>query len=736
MKTITQAQKSNHLLERIESLSQLQKKLENADSDEARLAILDSESIVETFLQSHPIIERFLVQTGVPENIALKSVIAIGQGPIVINLPEKNECVFPKLQRLAEQLVPVESFYDAIGGIVGYHVTVLRLIQGEDLSPFSSAKGGVRYSQPAHINLQQPTEEVYGAIREALTLMQLVSEIYVVGGAGDRFDLRDNTTGEPLPVARLRFQGRTLLEGLFRDVQSREYLRYKLFGDQIITPIAMMTSSEKNNDQHIRSICQDHDWFGRPQDSIKLFPQPVTPVVTENGDWSLKGPLELTLKPGGHGMLWKLAEDKGIFDWLENRGITKALVRQINNPVANTDYGIIAFLGFGVSKNKSFGMASCDRHVNRAEGMSALIETHSNDNYEYRLSNIEYTELAKRGIKDLPCEGSDEISVFPANTNILFADIATIRHTLKEHPLPGLLINMKTKAPLQNQDWSVTQVPAGRLETMMQNIADFIVDIREKNLLPEEQANLSTFATYNHRSKTLSVTKNSLKKGESIGGTPEGCFYDMHRNYHELLEKHCGWKMPRLPKGEEFTINPPAFIVDLHPAIGPLFHVITQKLRGGTMNKGSELRLEISEVDIEGLSLNGSFCIHSDHIFGHRDINGITNYSEAVGKCTLYGVTVRNKGIDTSHKGPYWSNAIRRHEELKIVLHGNGEFHANDIVFEGDHTIEVADGERVVASMGSSGEIVLERTRISKPTWYWKYTFGENNEIILQRCSS
>ncbi len=270
---------------------------------------------------------------------------------------------------------------------------------------------------------------------------------------------------------------------------------------------------------------------------------------------------------------------------------------------------------------------------------------------------------------------------------------------MSEYPLPGLLINMKTTAPLLREDGSVTQVPAGRLETMMQNIADYIVDPYDKPLPAEEFHNLSTFATYNHRRKTLSVTKNSLKEGEDIGGTPEGCFYDMHRNHHELLEQHCGWKMPRLPSGDEFTQGPPAFILDFHPAMGPLFHVIAQKLRGGTMKKGSELRLEISEVDIEDLTLSGSLCIQSDRICGHRDANGVTIYSEAVGKCSLHGVTVQNKGMDTAHSGPYWSNVIQRHEEMKIVLHGNGEFHANNVVFNGNHSIEVADGERVTASM-------------------------------------
>ncbi len=351
MKTDSQAQKNSQLLERIESLSQLQENLQKAETDEQKLSFLDDEPSVQFFLNSHPIIAQFLAQTNTAENVVIKSIIAIGQGAIVLNLPQKNDGVLTQLQRLAEQLVPVESFYDAIGGIVGYHVMALRLIQGEDLSPFST-KNDVRYIQPPHINLQEATEEVFGAVRDALKMMPSFSEIYVVGGAGDRFDLRDNTTGEPLPVARLRFLGRTLLEGLIRDLQAREYLRYKLFGDQIITPIAMMTSSEKDNDQHIRSICQDHDWFGRPKNMIHLFPQPTTPVVTETGDWSLKGTLELTLKPGGHGMLWKLAEDKGVFDWLEQRGATKALIRQINNPVANTDYGLIAFLGFGVAKNK------------------------------------------------------------------------------------------------------------------------------------------------------------------------------------------------------------------------------------------------------------------------------------------------------------------------------------------------------------------------------------------------
>lgn len=46
-----------------------------------------------------------------------------------------------------------------------------------------------------------------------------LGEIYALGGAADRLDLVDPMTGEGLPAAMLPYCGRTLLEGLIRDVQ-------------------------------------------------------------------------------------------------------------------------------------------------------------------------------------------------------------------------------------------------------------------------------------------------------------------------------------------------------------------------------------------------------------------------------------------------------------------------------------------------------------------------------------
>jgi hypothetical protein len=46
-----------------------------------------------------------------------------------------------------------------------------------------------------------------------------LGEIYPIGGAGDRLGLVDSDTGESLPAALLPYCGRSLLEGLMRDLQ-------------------------------------------------------------------------------------------------------------------------------------------------------------------------------------------------------------------------------------------------------------------------------------------------------------------------------------------------------------------------------------------------------------------------------------------------------------------------------------------------------------------------------------
>lgn len=78
------------------------------------------------------------------------------------------------------------------------------------------------------------------------------------------------------------------------------------------------------------------------------------------------------MKPGGHGAIWKLMSDEGVFDWFQQQGRASALVRQISNPMAGMDTTLLALAGTGVSRQRAFGFMSCERAVGAAEGMNVL----------------------------------------------------------------------------------------------------------------------------------------------------------------------------------------------------------------------------------------------------------------------------------------------------------------------------------------------------------------------------
>ena len=64
--------------------------------------------------------------------------------------------------------------------------------------------------------------------------------------------------------------------------------------------------------------------------SRRLFQQPLVPMVSgADGRWLLTGPLQPLMKPGGHGVIWKLMLDSGVFGWLGAQGRSAAIVRQI-----------------------------------------------------------------------------------------------------------------------------------------------------------------------------------------------------------------------------------------------------------------------------------------------------------------------------------------------------------------------------------------------------------------------
>lgn len=721
-------QEDKKLNQQVQELQALLVSLQQACSILDKLAILNQLPIVQNYLKQQNPLTTFLGGLNPECDYAIKSIIAIGQAPIVFNLYGTDEDKFELLRQLLKQLLSIEHFYEFIGGIIGYHAKVLEMIVFNE-NPISSNE--VHYIHPEGLRLDRNTPDVQKAIKYGIQNLSQTAEIYPVGGAGDRLSLTDPMTGVPLPAAVLAFNGRTLLEELIRDLQAREYLYFKLYGRQITTPIAMMTSSEKNNHNHILDICAQKKWFGRGSGSFFFFIQPLVPVITVEGNWSMSAPLKLTLKPGGHGVIWKLADEQGVFDWLASHGYYKSLVRQINNPLAGTDYAITALIGLGCYGNKALGFISCERLLKSAEGTNVLIEKEVKDGFQYCLTNIEYTDFDKKGIGEIPVHPGSSYSKFPTNTNILFIDIASIRAALKTNPFPGQIINMKTEAPYINVEGKLSYIKGGRLESTMQNIADSFTDTFNEKLHKNAcRSDLKTFIVYNQRIKTISTTKKSYHPNESPIGTPEQAFYDILSNNRDLLLNYCGFEVPLLNTLEDYVQNGPNFLMTYHPALGPFYSIIGQKLHKGKFGYRAELKLEIAEVQISYLKLEGSLLIESTVPLGSFDTEDRLVYGKE-SRCYLHHVNVINEGIDFTASNCFWKDEISRHESLRIVLHEGAEFQAEHMTFKGSFEFEVPPYHRLIITQDTNGIIHQHLSKIEHPSWSWDYSFDTEDQIQL-----
>ena len=479
----------------LDDLITLQRQLIDADTVNARNEILEKIPAVQKLFHRSNGLSRFL-QKATPEvQCALKQLVAIGQG---VDVEEESLDRWHNLARTSQE---IDRFYREIGGLVGYQVSILQMLQKTDRSCVEEES----FHSPVFHDISEINDEVSESILAGLQAMPMLAELYPLGGAADRLHLVDQETGVELPAAKLEFSGRTLLETLLRDLQAREWLYYRLYGQQITTPVAIMTSYEKDNHRHVLQICEENGWFGRSKEAFRLFVQPLVPAVDEQGNWYTTGSCRLFLKPGGHGAIWKLARDEGVFEWLKIRSCKKALVRQINNPMAGLDYGLMSFVGIGSALDMSFGFASCCRRVSSAEGIVVIKETKD----RVVLTNIEYCDFVKKGIVDEAATPQGDYSRFTSNTNILFADLQAVEEAVSSHPFPGLLMNLKP-AQLLDESGRERQVMLARLESTMQNIADAFAEPKRAGHLTKPLETEKTFVTYNRRQKNHFCREKSL----------------------------------------------------------------------------------------------------------------------------------------------------------------------------------------------------------------------------------
>ena len=175
-----------------------------------------------------------------------------------------------------------------------------------------------------------------------------------------------------------------------------------------------------------------------------------------------------------------------------------------------------------------------------------------------------------------------------------------------------------------------------------------------------------------------------------------------------------------------------------HPALGPVWSVIGQKLRNGSLAPGAELVLEIAEADVEGLHLDGSLQVEAENVMGavERPSPGAEQrllYSDRVGRVRLLDVRVENAGVDYGcEDNCYWQRRLQRHETMSVKLNGQSEFEARSVIFKGAHRFEVPDGFRLVVTQDVNGCLREELTPLEgRPSWRWEYTMAKERPVDL-----
>ena len=670
-----------------------------------RLMRMLRDSRVEKAFSSYPELENLLSHGSVEEGYVLALSVVLGQFDRLFDKFHEVEDRSGALKCFLDILVSTERFYKPIGGLLGYYAQTLQLLETPGVEERPS------YAPPPVYDMRQKTRPVWEYSYEGIRRLKEAGAVFTVGGAGDRFKLTDPQTGLALPVACLVFGGRPLLEWLFRDLEALEYLHYRVFGEKISLPVLLMASHEKKNVQEIERLGLSCGWFGKASDRISVIVQPLVPTVTLDGQWAISGPLQLIAKPGGHGVIWKLAQDLGAFRWLEDIGAASLFVRQINNPLGGMDHTLASLIGIGLKEGKAFGFAACPPHPGLAEGMNVLA---IGEDGEAGITNIEYTKFkeeraANPRLFEQQC---------PSNTNILFASLRPLSEALRSASIPGMMVNAKVEAEVVEGGQKVLR-PVARLESMMQAIADAM-----RVPWGGDPEKLATFLALYDREKSMSVTKKAAPSGPE---TPEYCLYDWYRAGRRLLAKSCSFELPDELSFEQFLEHGPNLSFFFHPALGPLWELIGQKVRYGRLLPGSELELEIAEVYVRNLTLQGSFRLLCDAVTGASASEGVRQVGKCVGQAYLENVSIENDGLEAAPMSAFVARTVPRKACCTIRLDGSSELVAKDIVIRGDFSLTVPDGMRSTLRQTAGGgvEALMEPWVSRRPLYEVTWKPGE-----------
>jgi len=163
-------------------------------------------------------------------------------------------------------------------------------------------------------------EEARLAGQEALCAGK-VAAMVVAGGQGTRLGFNGPKGAFPIgPVTR-----RTLFQVHAEKVlaASRRYGR----------SIPLLVITGPSNDAVTRFFLKEHNFFGLPFTSVRIFQQGELPALDDGGRIVMDKPGHMFTSPNGHGGSLKALWDSGTIEWLEGQGIEFISYFQVDNPL-------------------------------------------------------------------------------------------------------------------------------------------------------------------------------------------------------------------------------------------------------------------------------------------------------------------------------------------------------------------------------------------------------------------
>lgn len=414
------------------------------------------------------------------ENYLKKTVFEIGQGHI-FEVFSNGKLDQLRWQSLMLWLDEIDQFFLPIGGLKGLEKKITEMLYHEAEIPFE-----------AYPYIPKKPDFDENNFKKGISYQKNLIEVVVLGGAAERLNFKDEVTQEPLPAFLYPFMGKTLLEWIILDIQSKERLMEELFGESELTPIVLMTSVSKNNKKLLLSFLEEKKFFDRPKSSFFLLEQPLVPYVDRQGKWCLDELQNIQKAPCGHGAVWKLLHDsKELESVIKEK--THVLVRQINNPVLSFFDTLPLFVQTTLDSPAELALLVTDTLPGAKEGKIILKKNG-------RFTNLEYIHN----------EVSDLFGF--ANVNAILMKVDVLNSSVFQNPFPGFLLNFKGKE-------------RARPEMSMQNIVDSIEDILVVHF-PRQYA-ISAIKREGEGLETadaaVSIIKNLYKQHSS--GSKEGEIY-------------------------------------------------------------------------------------------------------------------------------------------------------------------------------------------------------------------